>query len=58
MLIQQDIEFANNFAPIMKTPKYIKQILTYLKRGIKGNKIIWAIIPHFTNGSIIQTENL
>ena len=44
---QQDITFVNIYAPNTTTPKYIKQILTDLKREIDSNTIIVEILkPH------------
>ena len=37
---QQDITFATTYALNLETPKYIKQILTDLKREIDRNTII------------------
>ena len=37
---QDDITFVNMYAPNVRTPKYIKQVLTYLKGEIDSSTII------------------
>lgn len=40
LIHQEDIAIINTYAPNIGTPKYIKQILTDLKREIDSNTII------------------
>ena len=47
LIHQEDITIVNVFAPNIRAPKYVRQILTDLKEEIDGNKIIvGAPKPH------------
>ena len=48
LIHQEDIAIINTYAPNIGTPKYIKQILTDLKREIDSNTIIVESYSTFT----------
>ena len=56
---EEDITIVNIYAPNIRPPQYIRQILTAIKGEIDSNTIIVGDFntPTFTNGQIIQNEN-
>ena len=45
---QEDIKIVNVYVPNMRTPKYVMQLLPYLKREIDNHTIIeGSLIPNF-----------
>ena len=58
-LIQEEvIIIVNIYAPNIGGPQYIRQMLTAIKGEIHGNTIIVGDFNTFTNGQIIQNENI
>ena len=55
---QGDIIIVNIYAPNIRPPKYIRQVLTNLKEEIDNNTIIVGDISNSCNNvQITQTEN-
>ena len=50
---EEDITIVSIYAPNIRAPQYIKQMLTARKGEIDSNTIL---VPTFTNEQIIQSE--
>lgn len=54
---QEDRIIINIYAPKIKAPKFLKQILTDLKEEDNNTVVVRIQYPTFSNGQIIQSEN-
>ena len=56
---EEDITIINVYAPNIRPPQYIRQLLTAIQEEIDSNTVIVGDFKHltYTNGQIIQNEN-